>query len=76
MRLVVGGSSRREGIYVYMQLIHFLIQQKLSQSCKAIILQFFKKISVQGDKSEVRSVLKYFKNLSVSNHTISELERC
>ena len=27
------------GIYVYIQLIHFVIQQKLTQQCKAIILQ-------------------------------------
>ena len=27
------------GIYVYVQLIHFVIQQKLTQHCKAIILQ-------------------------------------
>ena len=27
------------GIYVYVQLIHFVIQQKLTHRCKAIILQ-------------------------------------
>ena len=27
------------GIYVYMKLIHFVVQQKLTQHCKAIILQ-------------------------------------
>ena len=27
------------GIYVYVQLIHFVIQQKLMQHCEAIILQ-------------------------------------
>ena len=27
------------GIYVYLQLIHFVVQQKLAQHCKAIILQ-------------------------------------
>ena len=27
------------GIYVYTQLIHLVIQQKLTQRCKAIILQ-------------------------------------
>ena len=27
------------GIYVYTVLIHFVIQQKLTQHCKAIILQ-------------------------------------
>ena len=39
------GSGRRlerEGIYVYIQLIHIVVKQKLTQHCKAIILQFLK----------------------------------
>ena len=35
----MGGRSKREGIYVYQQLIHFLVLQKLMQHCKAIVLQ-------------------------------------
>ena len=27
------------GIYVYLKLIHFIVQQKLTQHCKATILQ-------------------------------------
>ena len=27
------------GIYVYVQLIHFAVQQKLTQHCKATVLQ-------------------------------------
>ena len=38
-----GGRETKEGedmgIYVYIQLIHFVIKQKLTQRCKAIILQ-------------------------------------
>ena len=38
-----GGGEMQEGgdmgIYVYLQLIHFVIQQKLTHHCKAIILQ-------------------------------------
>ena len=38
-----GGSEAQEGedmgIYAYIQLIHFVVQQKLTQHCKAIILQ-------------------------------------
>ena len=38
-----GGRQMQEGgdmgIYVYVKLIHFVIQQKLTQHCKAIILQ-------------------------------------
>ena len=38
-----GGKETQEGgamgIYVYIQLIHFVIEQKLIQHCKAAILQ-------------------------------------
>ena len=32
-------EGRDMGIYVYVQLIHFFIKQKLTHHCKAIILQ-------------------------------------
>jgi len=35
----VGGRLKREGIYVYLELIHIVVQQKLTQHCKVIILQ-------------------------------------
>ena len=35
----VGGRSKREGIYVYIELIPFVVQQNLTQHCKAVILQ-------------------------------------
>ena len=31
---------KREGLYVYIWLIHFVVQQKLTQHGKVIILQF------------------------------------
>ena len=34
------GRSQREGIYVYISLIHFIAQQKVTQHCKAIALHF------------------------------------
>ena len=38
-----GGREKHEGgdmrIYVYVKLIHFVVQQKLTQHCKAFILQ-------------------------------------
>ena len=37
------GRSKREGIYVYIQMIHFVIQQKVTQHCKATIPQLKKK---------------------------------
>ena len=34
-----GGTLKREGVYAYIQLIHFDVQQKLTQNYKAIILK-------------------------------------
>ena len=39
------GRSKREGIYAYIELVHFVVQQKLIEHCKAIILQL--KINVK-----------------------------
>ena len=36
----VGGRSKREGIYVYIQLIPFIALQELIQHCEATIYQF------------------------------------
>ena len=38
----VGGMFKRQGIYVYLWLIH-IVWQKPTQRCKAIILQLKKK---------------------------------
>ena len=35
----VGGRPKREGTYVYLQLIHPVLWQKPTQHCKAILLQ-------------------------------------
>ena len=40
---VVGGRLKREGIDVYTQTIDFVVEQKLTQHCKAIILQLKEK---------------------------------
>ena len=41
----MGGRSRREGIYIfiYVWLIHFIVQQKLTQHYKATVPQLKKK---------------------------------
>ena len=36
-----GGRFKREGIYVYIQLIHFIVQKKLTQLHKGIMLLLF-----------------------------------
>ena len=41
----MGRKSKEEGMYVYMWLIHLTLQQKLTQHCKAAILQQQQKIS-------------------------------
>ena len=43
-KLGLRGKLKREGIYVYVQLIHFTVHQELTQHCKATILQLKKKI--------------------------------
>ena len=50
MGVGVGGRSKREGIYVYIQVIHFIAQQKLTQHCKAIILRLKKKEEILLNK--------------------------
>jgi len=47
----VGGRLTRKGIYVYLQLIYNVIQQKTTQHCKAIILQLKKKIRLINSRN-------------------------
>ena len=51
------GRSKRKGIYVCIQLIHLVLQQKLTQHCKAIIIEFLKH-SVYGRKRQVNKIYK------------------
>ena len=37
----VGGRPQMERIYAYIQLIRFIVQQKLTQQSQVIMLQFF-----------------------------------
>ena len=46
--VMVEGKSRSKGIYVYRELIHCIVQQKLTGHCKAIIRQI-KKRSVRQE---------------------------
>ena len=38
----MGKESKKEWIYVYVLLLHFAVQQKLTQHCKSTILQSLK----------------------------------
>ena len=40
----VGGGFKTEGLCVYVQLIHFVVRQKLIQQCKASVFQLFKRL--------------------------------
>ena len=42
-----GREALREGIDVYLQLIHIVVQQKVTQHCKAILLQLKNKLKKQ-----------------------------
>ena len=39
MEQEMGGRIKREGIYIYLWLIHVEVLQKTTQFCKAIVLQ-------------------------------------
>ena len=39
----IGGRFKRQRTYVYTKLIHVVVQQELTQHCRAIIFQFKKK---------------------------------
>ena len=49
----LGGRLRRKGIYVYLQLIHIVVQQKPTQHCRAIIFQL--KIHLKMEKKMIHS---------------------
>ena len=49
-----GGRLKREEIYVYVQLIHIVVQQKLAQLCKEIILQLFFFLKLWKKKKLIR----------------------
>ena len=44
----MGGKPKREGIYVYIQLIYIVVYYKLTQHCKAIIYQKKKASLTEG----------------------------
>ena len=61
----VGGPKGE--IYVYIYLIHSVIQQKLTRHCKAIILQFKKKI-IQAQKKNYLLLLLHLLHLMRGCH--------
>ena len=48
----VGGKSKEEAMCVYLWLMHYAVQQRLTQHCKANILQLKKKKIFSAHKME------------------------
>ena len=63
----MGRESKKEGIYVYVPLIHLAVQQKLTQHSKATILQFKKKFFFK--KRRKRNGIQIGKIKSWHTHT-------
>ena len=51
MGAVGGGRLTKEGIYVYIQQFHIVVQKKQTQHCKAIMLQLGKSNNNKGKNS-------------------------
>ena len=57
----MGGRFEREGTYVYIGLIHVVVQRKPTQDCKAMILELninFKKRGIRGVCLSVAALLR------------------
>ena len=65
----MAGSFQREGIYVYISLVHFAVQQKLTQHCKAVILR--KKESMDGQLAIIKPMNLYLQTraVAIENHS-------
>ena len=60
---------KREGVYVNTELIHFVVQQKLTQHCKPIILQF-KNTGKKFKKKQISFTKKKKKKGALSRHLV------
>ena len=65
--LEVEGRLHREGIYVYLWLIHTVVQQKRTQYLKAVILYLKKKKNEHRRQSTDVRVLKMYLKSSSNN---------
>ena len=54
----VGGRPKREGMYVYLELIHRIVQEKLTQHCKETVLQFFLMHIIEKTPKNDKTVLE------------------
>ena len=54
----MGRKSKEEGIYVYMEVIDFVVQLKITQHCKATILQLIK-------KKKKRKAVQFYRRLKI-----------
>ena len=63
----MGRKSKEEGICIYMWLIHFAVQQKLTHY-KATILQFKKMWEYSYNYQKIRQVYKCLERLEQPQH--------
>ena len=59
MGVGVRGSLKKEGIYVYIQRIHVVVQQKRTQCCKATTLQLKNKEQKEKLTGKIYSGILY-----------------
>ena len=79
-RIAVGEGLKREGIYVNRQLIHFVVQQTLTQHCKATILQtiiiFLTRILEERDLEMVKFGSMRIQQYLLSDQSSSSFRWC
>ena len=56
-------KSKKEGIYAYIELNHFAVQQKLTQHCKTTIPQLKKKKTLVEFRERIATVVAGVSNL-------------
>ena len=69
-----GERFRREGIYIYLWLIHVEVRQKTTKFCKAMILQLKKLIKFKKEKKNFWAQEKDKKTISSISTVWSEFE--
>ena len=72
-------KSKKKRIYVYVELIHFAVQYKLIQYCKATILQLKKKFFFKGESINIKNkIIKHVKkqeNLTITRKKLVDRNR-
>ena len=65
---VSGRNAQEGGVYVYTELIHVVVQQKLTQNCRAIILQLKNKLKNRCYRNRKKKALHCNRKWKISIH--------